>query len=408
MVKIKREYYLQKLRQLRGQNLIKVATGIRRAGKSTLLQMFRQELVDSDVAAEATQYINFEEPSYYRPDDWRGIYDEIVKKLVPGITNYIFLDEIQNIKEFERIVDGLYVHPDIDLYITGSNAYMLSGELATLLSGRYLEIHVLPLSFAEYHEFFVNDNTLDRGEKFERYMRLGGLPEVANLLAAGLDVQIPDYLSMVYETVVEKDIMTRYNFAPNLVFDGVLQYTLDTSGSLLSPNNIRNTINSSNQSNKTISLERVDNYLGAFTESYILYRADRYDVKGKSLLKTLHKYYSVDTGLRNNLLGKDSVDSGRLLENIVYLELLRRGNKVWVGKVDEKEVDFVVRTPDGYTEYYQVTETMFGDQVRERELSPFSRIYDHNAKYIITRDPGEYSHQGIKQVNVLDWLLGCK
>lgn len=402
---IQREQYLAKLRQLRDTNLIKVATGIRRAGKSTLLQLFRQELIDHDVNRAATQYINFEDPSYYRPDDWRGIYDEITNNLVPGEKNYIFLDEIQNIREFERLVDGLFVHPDIDLYITGSNAYMLSGELATLLSGRYIEIRVLPLSFAEYYEFFAADTTLDRTEKFERYMRLGSFPEIANLLHDGIDAQIPDYLGMVYDTVVEKDIMTRYNFAPNPVFDGVLRFTLDSIGSLLSPNNIRNVINDNRKSDKKVSLERVDNYLQAFSESFLLHRADRYDIRGKTLLRTLHKYYCVDTGLRNNLLGKDGVDSGHLLENIVYLELIRRGYQVWVGKIDEKEVDFVVRTPDGYTEYYQVAETMLGGGTRQRELAPFAKVSDHNPKYIITRDPGEASYSGVRQMNVVEWLL---
>lgn len=402
---IRREYYLAKLRNLQDTNLIKVATGIRRAGKSTLLQLFRQELIDNSVDRAATQYINFEEPAYYRPDDWRGIYNEIVSQLVPGEKNYIFLDELQNIKEFERLVDGLFVHPDVDLYVTGSNAYLLSSELATLLSGRYIEIHVLPLSFAEYFEFFADDASLDRTEKFERYMRLGGFPEVANFLHDGLDSQIPDYLNMVYGTVVEKDIMTRYNFAPNPVFDGVLRFAFDSVGSLLSPNNIKNTINTARKFETKVSLERVDNYLRAFTESFILYQANRYDIRGKDLLKTLHKYYCVDTGLRSTMLGKESADSGHLLENVVYLELLRRGNQVWVGKIDEKEVDFVVRTPAGYTEYYQVAETMLGEATRERELAAVGKINDHSPKHIITRDPGETSYNGIRQINVIDWLL---
>ncbi|MDR3297850.1 MAG: ATP-binding protein [Candidatus Nomurabacteria bacterium] len=402
---IKRERYLDKLRQLKDKNLIKVATGIRRAGKSTLLQMFRQELIDGNVDKAATQYINFEDPAYYRPNDWRGIYDEIIKNLVQGDKNYIFLDEVQNIKEFERLADGLFVHPDVDLYITGSNAYMLSGELATLLSGRYIEIRVFPLSFAEYYEFFADDTSLDRTEKFDRYLQFGGFPEVANLIHDGLDGQINDYLSMVYNTVIEKDIMTRYNFAPNPVFDNVLRFALDSVGSLISPNNIRNTINDDRKSEKKVSLERIDNYLRAFTESYIISQALRYDIKGKNLLKTLNKYYSIDTGLRNNLLGKDSSDSGHLLENVVYLELVRRGYSVWIGKIDDKEVDFVVKTKDGYTEYYQVAETMLGEETRERELASFNKINDHNPKYVITRDPGDTSYSGIKQVNIVDWLL---
>ncbi len=402
---IQREHYMQKLRDLRDKNVIKVATGIRRAGKSTLLQMFRQELVDDGIDMAATQYINFEDPAFYRPGDWRGIYDHVVERLVPGAKNYIFLDELQNIKEFERLADGLFVHPDVDLYITGSNAYFMSSDLATLLSGRYIEILVLPLSFAEYYAFFSTDTSLDRREKFDRYVRLGGFPEVANFIADGLDRQIPDYLATVYNTVVEKDIMTRYNFSPNPVFDNVLRFALDSVGSLVSPSNIRNVVNSDRRGAKQVSIERIDNYLRAFTEGFILSEAQRFDVKGKNLLKSLSKFYVVDTGLRNNLLGKEAGDSGHLLENIVYLELIRRGNRVFVGKVDDKEVDFVVQTLDGYTEYYQVAETMLGKDTRERELTSLSKISDHNIKYIITNDPGDASHQGIRQVNVIDWLL---
>jgi predicted AAA+ superfamily ATPase len=404
---IKREQYLEKLRQLRDANLIKVATGIRRAGKSTLLTMFRQELIDDGVQQNATRYINFEDPAFYRPDDWRGIYDEIVANLVKDTKNYVFLDEIQNIKEFERLADGLFVRDDVDLYITGSNAYMLSGELATLLSGRYIEIRVLPLSFAEYIKFWqAKGLAYDRRSLFARYIQLGGFPEVANLLTSGLNGQISDYLSTIYNTVVEKDIMTRYNFSPNPVFDNVLRFSLDSLGNLISPNNIKNTINANRGKDGQVSLERVDKYLTAFTESFILNKALRFDIKGKNLLKTLNKYYCVDTGLRNNLLGKDSADRGHLLENVVYLELLRRDHKVWVGKIDEKEVDFVIQTPAGYTEYYQVTETMLGEQTRERELSAFNKIADHNAKYVITMDAGNVSHNGIKQVNAVEWLLG--
>lgn len=403
---IKREQYLGTLRQLRDINVMKIATGIRRAGKSTLLQMFRQELIDGNVDKMATQYINFEDPAFYRPNDWRGIYDEITKNLVRGRKNYVFLDEIQNIKEFERLADGLFVHPDVDLYITGSNAFLLSGELATLLSGRYIEIRVLPLSFSEYFEFFKDDLSLDRNEKFDRYMSLGGFPEVANMLAGGLDQQIGNYLDAVYNTVVEKDIMQRYNFSPNPVFDNVLRFVLDSVGNIVSPNNIKNVINAERKGESSVSLERVDNYLRAFSESFILNKALRFDIKGKNLLKTLNKYYCVDTGLRNNLLGKDNADSGHLLENVVYLELLRRGYKVWIGKIDEREVDFVAQSRSGYTEYYQVTETMMGEGTRKRELSAFSGISDHNPKVIISRDAGEYVYNGVRQVNAVKWLLG--
>lgn len=403
---IKREQYMEKLRKLRDQNLIKVATGIRRAGKSTLLQMFRQELIDGGINEKATQYINFEDPDYNRPDDWKGIYDAIKSGLIDGTKNYIFLDEIQSIKEFEKLVDGLFIRPDVDLYITGSNAYFLSGDLGTLLSGRYIEIQVLPLSFAEYYEFFTSDTSLNRADKFERYVQLGAFPEVANLISNNLTSQVPDYLSAIYNTVVEKDIITRYKFSPNPVFDNVLRFALNSVGSLISPNNIRGVLNNDRKSNKPISLERIDNYLRAFTEGYILMDAPRFDIKGKKLLKTLHKYYAIDTGLHNNLLGKDGLDKDHLLENIVFLELLRRGNRVFVGKIDNKEVDFVVQTLTGYTEYYQVAETMTGEEVRAREIASLNKITNHNQKYIITNDPGSASYDGIRQINIIDWLLG--
>ena len=304
------------------------------------------------------------------------------------------------------MVDGLFVHPNVDVYVTGSNAYMLSGELATLLSGRYIEVFVLPLSFAEYYDFFQDEAELSRVEKFERFTRVGGFPEVANLVKAGISGQIPDYLSAIYNTVVEKDIISRYNFSPNPVFDNVLSFAFDSVGSLVSPNNIKNKINAERDAEKKVSLERIDRYLLAFRKSFIIFQAKRYDIKGKNLLKTLDKYYAVDTGLRNYLLGKESDDTGHLLENLVYLELLRRGYRIWVGKVDDKEVDFVARTPEGYTEYYQVADSVLDAATRIRELASFAKIGDHNPKYLITRDPGDASHNGIRQINIIDWLLG--
>lgn len=394
-----------KLRQLKDKNLIKVITGMRRAGKSTLLAMFRQELVETGVAKEATHYFNFDDPAYNRPDDWQGIYQEVKNTLLVGQKNYVFLDEIQNIKEFEKLADGLFLLKEVDLYVTGSNAFFLSSELATLLTGRYLEIKVFPLSFSEYHDFFSFERELSRGEKFERYRKFGGLPEVANFIAGGIDEQVGDYLLTVYNSIVQKDIIPRYNFGPNVIFDNVLRFALDSVGSIVSPNNIKNSINAWRQGEKQVSVERVDNYLQALTSSFILYKAERYDVKGKALLRTLNKYYVVDSGIRNAILGKDDTDVGHILENIVYLELLRRGNQVWIGKVDDKEVDFVVRDSEGGTEYYQVVESMIGEEVRRRELTVFNKIADHNPKYILTLVGGGESYNGVRVVNVIDWLL---
>jgi predicted AAA+ superfamily ATPase len=396
---------MEKLDQLRDANLIKVVSGIRRSGKSIILQMFRQKLVNSGVDLARTQFINFEDPDYNSSDSWRDIYDKIKAKLSPNKKNYIFLDEIQNISGFEKLADGLFVNPDVDLYITGSNAYFLSSELATLLTGRYIEIKVLPLSFAEYYEYFREDTTLDRNGKFDQYIRYGAFPEVANFLKNGIDAQIPDYLSSVFNTIIRKDIIPRYNFRSYPIFESVIKFAFDSVGSLVSSNSIKNSLNAA--SDEKIGVERVDHYLEALMSGFILYRAERYDIKGKKLLRTLNKYYPVDTGLRYVLLGRDiSGDKGHILENIVYLELLRRGNQVWVGKANEKkEVDFIVRTPQGYTEYFQVADTIIDEATRTRELEPLYAVNDHNAKYIITRDPGEWSHNGIRQIKVVDWLL---
>jgi predicted AAA+ superfamily ATPase len=403
---IKRKAYLDKLHQLEKANVIKVLTGIRRAGKSTILQMFRQEVVDAGTPTQATQYINFEDPDFQRSDDWHDIYDEIKSNLVSGKKNYIFLDEIQQVKEFERLADGLFILDDVDLYITGSNAYFLSGELATFLTGRYMEIMVLPLSFAEYHDFFKAHHDLDRTEKFERYLKYGGFPEVANFIKSDIEAQIPDYLETIYKTIVEKDIIPRYDIRSRDAFDRILKFTVDSVGSKVSVNSIRNSLNTERQATEQIGVERVDNYLTALTNSYILRKVDRFDIKGKEILRTLDKYYLIDTGLRNMLLGKDfAVDRGHTLENVVYLELLRRGYQVWIGKAGDKEVDFVARRADGTTEYYQVTNHMQIDKVIRREVAALDSIADHNAKFIITRDPGEKSYNGIEQVNVIDWLL---
>ena len=397
---IKRERYLQTLRNYKDKDVIKVVTGIRRCGKSTLLELFRQELLTNGIANENIQAINFEMPEYTNTLDWREIYNDIKSKLSSNSKNYIFLDEVQNIPEFERLANGLYVNKNVDLYITGSNAYFLSSELATLLTGRYIEVKMLPLSFAEYITAFDSNKTTSA--YFFDYLKYGSFPYVADLLATNT-AEIDKYLTGIYDTVLYKDILAKLQPEDATKIENVTRFMFSNIGSITSPSKISNTLTSMNQK---ISHPTVDVYLKTLTDSFVLYRASRYDIKGKKLLQTLDKYYTVDTGLRRMILGKnDTDDRGHVLENIVYLELLRRNDQVWIGKEGVNEIDFVVQTVEGYTEYYQVAETMIGEEVRTREIRPLDNISDHNPKYIITTDDGEYSYNGIRQVNVVEWLL---
>jgi predicted AAA+ superfamily ATPase len=403
---IKRQNYLDSLWDLKDRNFVKVATGIRRVGKSTIMQMFAQRLMDEGVDPKAIQSFNFEKPELALIKDWSKINKMIESDLVPNTRNYIFLDEVQNLPEFQHLILGLFTRSDVDLYVTGSNSYLLSGQLATLLAGRYLQLHILPISFKEYHDLFKDETEITDQEKLDRYLKWGGFPEVVNFIYDGLTRQVPDYFNMIYQTVVENDIRSRFKFSTNGVFSEVLRFALDSVGSLISPNNIRNTINSDRKYERPISLERIENYLAAFTHSYVLDKVERYDLKGKNILKTLNKFYCVDTGLRNSITDNESPDSGHLLENLVYTELIRRGYTVRIGKYYDKEIDFVAKNPDGYTEYYQATNTMVAEDTRRREITPLESINDHNPKYIITRDYGESSYNGIKQINAVDWLLG--
>ncbi|MDR2064070.1 MAG: ATP-binding protein [Candidatus Nomurabacteria bacterium] len=397
---IKRQAYLDKLHKLCDQNIIKIITGVRRSGKSTLFKQFQQELIDSGIKPKHIISLNLEEMENEALLERHVLNDYIMRIADEGAKNYIFLDEIQKVPEFEKLVDSLYAKDFIDLYITGSNAYMLSSELATFLSGRYIEIKILPFSFAEY--FGGSDG--NSSELFARYMETGGMPEVLNLINAGAKSEVDDYLRSVYQTVLERDITQKKQIRNKADFEVVLKFTTDSIGSLISPNKIATRL--SEQKN-IVNKTTVDSYLLALVDSFVFYKAERYDIKGRNILQTLNKYYLVDTGFIRILLGKDSnIDRGHILENIVYLELLRRHAAVWVGKVDQKEVDFVVRTESGDTEYYQVSETINGEQARERELAPFDKIRNHNAKYLLTLDAGSETYNGVKRLYVVDWLLG--
>ena len=396
---IERAEYLRTLRELKDKHFIKVITGVRRAGKSTLMQLFREEIIGR-VAREQTQSYNFEDPKYNEMADWREIYTLINSKLIKDKPNYIFLDEVQNVPEFEKLLDGLYINENIDLYVTGSNAYLLSSELATLLTGRAYEINILPFSFKEFVQTYTT--SVDNSTKFEHFMRYSAFPQATELMHQNPTL-VPNYLRGVYQSILIKDMLPRKQIYAERSFEGVINYVMDSIGSSLSPNSIARTLANEN---KAVDSRTVNTYLKSLCDSFVLYKAERFDIKGKQNLTTQEKYYTVDLGFRNLLLGKEvGQDAGHLLENVIYLELRRRGNEIWVGKIGEREVDFVARDNEGYLTYYQVAYTVRDETVLERELIPFDKIPDHNPKILITLDPEEVSRRGVRQINAINWLL---
>ncbi len=396
---IERVEYLRTLRELKDKHFIKVITGVRRAGKSTLMQLFREEIIGR-VAREQTQSYNFEDPKYNEMADWREIYTLIDSKLIKDKPNYIFLDEVQSVPEFEKLLDGLYINENIDLYVTGSNAYLLSSELATLLTGRAYEINILPFSFKEFAQTYTTP--VDNSIKFEHFMRYSAFPQATELMHQNPTL-VPNYLRGVYQSILIKDMLPRKQIYAERSFESVINYVMDSIGSSLSPNSIARTLANEN---KAVDSRTVNTYLKLLCDSFVLYKAKRFDIKGKQNLTTQEKYYTVDLGFRNLLLGKEvGQDAGHLLENVIYLELRRRGNEIWVGKIGEREVDFVARDNEGYLTYYQVAYTVRDETVLERELTPFDKIPDHNPKALITLDPEEVSRRGVRQINAINWLL---
>ena len=404
---IRRENYLTTLRKLKDKNLIKVITGLRRVGKSTLLQLFQDELQDSGVPNEQIISYNFEDPAYRDKLDWGVLYDEIVGRLNATDMNYVFLDEVQMVPSFERLVDGLFIKKNVDIYITGSNAFLLSGELATLLSGRYISTNLLPLSFKEYAELYPSVTSRD---VFDGYLRSSAMPE-ATSLAIDAPNLVNEYLLDIFDTIINKDIKNRYEIRDMENFHRVTRFLLDSVGNFVSSNSIAHALNAGvSRGGTSISHKTINNYLTYLTESFFLYKVDRYDLKGKKLLKTQDKYYAADLGFRRALVsGRADADLGHRLENIVYLELRRRNiGNIWVGKHGNQEVDFVVQNPAGEREYYQVAWTASGAETFERELRPLESIGDNFPKYLITTDPGNTPIDGIHRVNVVDWLLDYK
>jgi len=394
---IKRDMYLKKLIGFKDHPLIKVITGIRRCGKSTLLELFGEYLLENGVKNDQIISINFEDMNFSNLDDAQKLHDFVDSRLKKNAKNYVFLDEIQKVVDFQKAVDGLYIKKNVDIYITGSNAHLLSGELATLLSGRYVEIEMLPLSFKEYIEF-TGKNDLSR--KFADYVRYSSFPFAVYLNNdAG---KVRDYLSGIYNTVILKDVVAKKKIADMLMLESVVRFMFDNIGSLMSTKKIADTMTSDG---RKISTHTVESYISALMDSFIIYRAKRYDVKGKQYLKTNDKYYICDIGLRSFLLGNKGGDAGYVLENVIYLELLRRGYDVYVGKVKDKEVDFVAIKQDT-VEYYQVALTVRDENKLKTELASLQAISDHNPKYLLTLDDDPpANHNGIKQINAIDFLM---
>ncbi|HLV50620.1 MAG TPA: ATP-binding protein [Flavobacterium sp.] len=401
MKTIIRQNYLNTLSVLKDKNLIKVATGVRRCGKSTLMIQF-QDLLRAENPNVSILAINMDTPEFrfLAEKNWKKIYDYIVQHIKKNETNYVFIDEVQNVPEFEKLLEGLYVHPNIDLYVTGSNAFLLSSELATLLTGRAYEINVLPFSFADYLEFTEKTGNPDRA--FAEYVRTGGFPEAVRLSQVGNNFA-NEYLQTVFKNIYENDISKRYTIYAEESYQEVVDFLTDSVGSNVSAGNIAKvlTANKKKIDNKTVS-----KYISTLVEAYLFYKVNRYDIKGKQHLATQEKYYLVDLGFRSALLGKELVsDAGHLLENVIYLELKRRNHQIWIGKTNNLEVDFVVRNNEGYTQYIQVSQTVQNAITLARELAPFDNIPDHNEKILITMDYETGTHNGVKQINAIDWLL---
>lgn len=393
---IERKEYLDFLKKLKDKNIIKVVTGIRRCGKSTLFELYKKYLLETGVDKSQIISLNFENPKNMIFNNWKELYTYIEDKLLPDKMNYIFLDEIQVIPNFEKTVDGLFIKKNVDLYITGSNSYMLSGELATYLTGRYMQIHMLPLSFKEYLNYYGNDNEL---KKYDTYIQNGGFPYLLNL---NQDKElIRNYLDGIYNTVLMKDVISRNNIKDTMMLESIIKFIFDNIGQLVSTNKISNTLNSNNRRN---SVNTVESYLSNLIDSYIIYKISRYDIKGKEYLKTGDKYYVCDLGLRNYLLGGVK-DYGSILENIIFLELKRRGYEIYIGKYDDEEVDFVIKNNDGI-KYIQVALSVRDENTLKRELTPLKNIKDNYPKYLITLDYDTNDFDGIRQISAIDFLTG--
>ena len=395
-----REKYLNKMIMLKDTEFIKVITGLRRSGKSTLMLMYKDYLLNNQVKEDNIIYINFESAMYDDIKNYKDLY-QFVKDKIRKDKIYLLLDEVQNVESWEKAINSFKVDFDIDIYITGSNAYLLSSELSTLLSGRYIEIKMYPLSFKEFL-IFNNYDDMNIEDKFNEYLKYGGLPAIT--LIKNNDELVLSYLNDIYNSIVKKDIIDRNNLKDTTLLENIIKYLANNIGSPISSTKISNYLNS-NKIAPNCNHQTIDNYLNMLEKSYIIYKADRTDIKDKSVLKTLGKYYISDTGIRNIILGFRNINEGHLLENVVYLELLRRGYKVSIGKNYEYEVDFVAENPNEII-YLQVSLSITDEKVKDREIRSLENIKDNYEKIILTMDKTiNQDFNGIKVMNIIDWLL---
>jgi hypothetical protein len=405
---IKRPLYLNELIENKDVDLIKIITGIRRCGKSSLMELFRQYLLESGIDKSKIIHMNLESLKYNELSDYFSFYNYVSDKIDNTGKIYLLFDELQVVSGWEKAIESFRVDYDVDIYITGSNAYLLSTELATLLSGRYVEIKMLPLSFSEFMDFYSFDDNTALEEKFISYLKFGGMPVLREYNFN--ELRINQALEGIYSTVILKDILQRHNQSDQLSLDKIAHFLSSNIGSITSPNKIGNILSSEGDidkgKNKNIAGKTVDKYISMLNNAFIFYRVGRYDIKGKQLLKTLDKNYIVDMGFRNMLLGYRAADRGHILENIVFLELIRRHYRVYIGKIGDTEVDFLAEKPNEKL-YIQVTESLASPKTRERELRPLLSINDNYEKIILTSDRNFItSENGIKIMNVIDWLTG--
>lgn len=397
MKRIERREYLSKLKKFRDKKLIKVVTGIRRCGKSTLMEIYRDWLITQGVSSGRIVFINFEDYDYFSLRDPQNLYSYVKERLSDTEMTYLFFDEIQHVKDFPDVINSLNLKPYTDIYLIGSNAYILSSELATLLSGRYVEIPMLPLSFREYVEAIGGQDNLQ--DSYNRYVTNSSFPYALELDSAE---EVSDYLDAVYNTIVVKDIMARLKIQDVTMLESVIRFAADNIGNILSTKRIADLLTAEG---RKIDQKTVEKYMHALCETFFLYEAKRYNIKGRQLLKSLSKYYLVDIGLRRMVLGSRGFDVGRVLENEVYLELLHRHSQVYVGKNDQLEVDFVTMNTDGLA-YYQVAATVRDPATLERELASLRNIDDHYPKYLLTLDDDpDSNYDGILRINALKWMM---
>ena len=396
-MKIERKEYMERLQGWRDKQIIKVITGVRRCGKSFLLEMHQEWLRAQGVPSECIVSVNLEDMDNKPLRDPNALHSYIKDRLKPDKMTYVFVDEVQLCKDFPEVIDSIYIRPNVDIYITGSNANLLSHGIATMLSGRYVEIKMLPLSFREFVEM-RGGNEIPR--RYAEYVGGSSFPYAGTLLDSPRE--LGDYLEGIYSTILLKDIVQRRKIPDPLMLDSVAKFVFDSIGSELSTRRIAGTLTSDGRKSDSRTIER---YLDALLESFLIYKLGRYDVKGKQLLKTMEKYYVVDPGLRRHLLSGRSQDVGHVLENVVFLEMLRRGYKVHIGRVGSLEVDFVAENSSGM-EYYQVAATVRDTETLRRELAPLQKIHDHYPKFLLTldEDPSD-DFNGIHKLNVLNWLL---